>query len=75
MRNRSKRRHAIDVDVIIDQIFGDSEHAKRKRSLSNAVSGVLNSASLIIHRIGLGLAAVQSLIGKHAIKQGDRIVK
>ena len=75
MRNRGKQRHAIDVKTIIDQIFGNSEHEKRKRSLSNAVSGVLNSASLIIHRIGLGLAAVQDLIGKHAIKQGDRIIK
>jgi len=74
MQNRNKQGHAIDVDRIIDQIFGDSEHVKRKRSLSNAVSGVLNSASLIIHRIGLGLATAQNLLGKHAIKQVDRLL-
>ena len=74
MRNRGQPRQAIDVDRIIDQIFGDSEHVKRKRSLSNAVSGVLNSGSLIIHRIGLGLAAAQNLLGKHAIKQVDRLL-
>ncbi|MCZ6803389.1 MAG: hypothetical protein O7D86_05510 [Proteobacteria bacterium] len=57
----------------MEKIVGDSEHRKRKRSLSNAVSGVLSSASLIVHRIGLGLAVAKDLLGKHAIKQADRL--
>ena len=73
-QGQNKQRGTIEVETIVDQIFGDSEHVKRKRSLSNAVTGVLNSASLIIHRIGLGLAAAQDLIGKHAIKQVDRLL-
>jgi len=74
MRNQSKRLRTIDVKTIIDSIFGDSEHAKRKYSLSNAVLGVINSGSLIVHRIGLGLSLAQNLLGKHAIKQGDRLL-
>ncbi len=74
MRNQSKQLRAIDVEKMVDSIFGDSEHAKRKCSLSNAVFGVLKGASLIVHRIGLGLASAQNLLGKHAIKQVDRLL-
>jgi hypothetical protein len=66
--------HPINVAKVIENIFGDSEHAKRKQSLANAALGVINSASLIVHRIGLGLAAAQDLLGKHAVKQVDRLL-
>jgi len=63
-----------DVDFYINSIFGDDIHAKRKTSLANAALGVLSSASLIVHRIGLGLATARQLTGKHAIKQVDRLL-
>ncbi len=34
----------------------------------------VESASLIVHRIGLGLAAAKKLLGKHAVKQVDRLL-
>src|ERR1700689_2246363 len=80
MKNRivmliqGERLNTIDVKYVVDNIFGDSEHEKRKRSLANAALGVINSASLIVHRIGLGLAEAQNLFGKHAVKQVDRLL-
>lgn len=64
----------LDIERIVENIFGDSEHAKRKQSLANAALGVINSASLVVHRIGLGLASAKKLLGKHAVKQVDRLV-
>ncbi|MBI2791347.1 MAG: hypothetical protein HYX61_05265 [Gammaproteobacteria bacterium] len=49
-------------------------HVKRQESLANAVLGVISSASLIVHRIGIGLANSKKLFGKHAIKQVDRLL-
>lgn len=66
--------HSLNVEKIVDNIFGDSEHAKRKQSLANAALGVINSASLVVHRIGLGLASAKKLLGKHAVKQVDRLI-
>lgn len=63
-----------DVDFYINSIFDNDMHAKRKASLANAALGVLSSASLIVHRIGLGLASAKRLAGKHAIKQVDRLL-
>lgn len=71
---QGERLNTIDVKYVIDNIFGDSEHEKRKQSLANAALGVINSASLIVHRIGLGLATAQNLFGKHAVKQVDRLL-
>jgi hypothetical protein len=65
---------SLDVKKVVDDIFGDSEHEKRKLSLANAAIGVLSSASLIVHRIGLGLATAKKLLGKHAVKQVDRLL-
>ena len=48
----------IDVEGIVTNIFGKSEHLKRIKSLSNAALGVISSGSLIIHRIGRGMATV-----------------
>lgn len=74
MLTQEDRLNPIDVKQIVDNIFGDSEHEKRKQSLANAALGVVNSASLITYRIGLGLAAAKDLYGKHAVKQVDRLL-
>lgn len=66
--------YVANIEELIERIFADSQHAKRKQSLANAVLGVINSASLIVHRIGLGLASAQKLLGKHAVKQVDRLL-
>jgi hypothetical protein len=68
------RLNSVNVETIVDNIFGDSEHAKRKLSIANAALGIINSASLIVHRIGMGLAAAKKLLGKHAVKQVDRLL-
>lgn len=63
-----------DVKGMIDHIFCENMHSKRKESLANAALGVISSGSLIVHRIGLGLAKTKKLFGKHAIKQVDRLI-
>lgn len=74
MRIQGEHLHSFNVEHVIDHIFGDEMHAKRKYSLANAILGVISSASLIVHRIGLGLARAQMLLGKHAVKQVDRLL-
>lgn len=64
----------INVTEILTSIFGSSIHSKRQQSMSNAVLGIINSASLIVHRVGLGYALEHNLSGKHAIKQVDRLL-
>ena len=49
-------------------------HAKRVLSLANAALGVLTSASLAIHAIGQGLAQALGKLGKHGVKQVDRLL-
>jgi hypothetical protein len=68
------RLNSIDVKCVVDDIFGSDVHEKRKKSLANAALGVISSASLIVYRIGLGLAAANGLFGKHAVKQVDRLL-
>ena len=57
-----------DVHKTLKNIFGDSHHSKTIHSIANAALGVINSASLIIHRIGRGLAEALNLSDKHAVK-------
>jgi len=59
---------------IIERMAGESMHAKRLQSLTNAVVGVVNAVSLSIHAIGAGLAEATGLNTKHAIKQVDRLL-
>jgi hypothetical protein len=58
----------------VDELFGETLHSKRVRSLSDAVTGALHAASLSIHAIGIALAATAELTQKHAIKQVDRLL-
>ena len=59
---------------LVDWMVGESLHAKRVESLTNAVVGVVNAVSLSIHAIGAGLAQMSGLNAKHAIKQVDRLL-
>jgi hypothetical protein len=71
---QGERVDYLDIEKIIGNIFGDSMHEKRQESLANAVLGVISSASLIVHRIGMGLAHAKKLYGKHAVKQVERLL-
>jgi hypothetical protein len=62
------------VGRLIDWMAGESLHAKRVQSVTNAVVGVVNAVSLSIHAIGAGLAHTSGLHAKHAIKQVDRLL-
>lgn len=64
----------INVYAVILPIFKNYEHHKRIISIANAALGVIASGSLIIHRIGRGLAKMLNLSDKHAIKQVDRLL-
>jgi hypothetical protein len=62
------------VGRLIDGMAGESLHAKRVQSVTNAVVGVVNAVSLSIHAIGAGLAQTNGRHAKHAIKQVDRLL-
>ena len=55
-------------------IFAEDLHAKRVASLANGALGVMTSASLAVSIIGHSLAQARGLLGKHAIKQVDRLL-
>jgi hypothetical protein len=59
---------------LIDWMAGESSHAKRVQSVTNAVVGVVNAVLLSTHAIGAGLAQTTGLNAKHAIKQVDRLL-
>src|ERR1700710_276166 len=62
------------VNRFLSDLFEGDMHAKRVVSLSNATLGVVRTASLAVHTIGLGLALARGLVTKHAIKQVDRLL-
>lgn len=77
MRLHGATKQVINHGMIsntITNIFDDEMHAKRVLSLTNAVQGVLQSASLAIHAIGHGLSVAQGTASKHTIKQVDRLL-
>ena len=75
-RRRAKRGQFRfnDIHQFLQSLFDESLHAKRVYSLANATLGVMTSAALGIHAIGLGLAQARGLLTKHAIKQVDRLL-
>jgi hypothetical protein len=73
-RRLSPRLKPKSVRRFVDELFGDTIHARRVDSLGDAVSGVLHAASLAIHAIGRGLAAAKGIHPKHATKQIDRLL-
>lgn len=60
------------VGRLIDGMAGESLHAKRVQSLTNAVVGVVNAVSASIHETGAGLAQTAGLEPKQAVKQVAR---
>jgi hypothetical protein len=64
----------IDAEGIVEEIFTDTMHQKRQRSLAHAAMGVLASESLFLHEMGAGLARIRLLNKKHATKQIDRLL-
>jgi hypothetical protein len=62
------------VHTFLTGLFDGDLHAKRVLSLANATLGVVMTASLAVHTIGLGLARARGLNTKHAIKQVDRLL-
>lgn len=68
---RLQPRH---IRRFVDELFGDSIHARRVDSLADGVTGVLHAASLAIHAIGRGLAAAKGIHAKHTTKQLDRLL-
>ena len=63
-----------DIMEFITRLYGGDLHAKRVLSLANATLGILASASLAIHAIGQGLAQALGKLGKHGVKQVDRLL-
>jgi hypothetical protein len=49
------------ISKFVKDVFKGSLHAKRQLSLANAALGVINSGSLVIHKIGHGLAKERGL--------------
>lgn len=54
--------------------LGEDMHSKRIDSLSDAITGVMTSQSLIVSKIGEGLSEAKGTLPKHAKKQVDRLI-
>ena len=52
--NKKEIEQKRDVSGVIEEIFGKDLHYKQKDSLGYAAMGILESESLILHRIGKG---------------------
>lgn len=64
----------LDIQSIVRSIFGEELHKKRQLSLSYAALGLLQSESLFLHEMGLGMAESRGVNKKHATKQIDRLL-
>lgn len=67
-------RDLVDIQTIIESIFGKELHKKRQLSLAYAALGVFQSELLFLHEIGLGMAESRGVNKKHATKQVDRLL-
>ncbi|MCL2824576.1 MAG: IS4 family transposase [Polyangiaceae bacterium] len=56
------------------EVFGESMHAARLRSLGNGVVGVVNAAVLAIHAIGQAYARCARIMPRSGVKQIDRLL-
>jgi hypothetical protein len=62
------------VQNYVDEVFGETLHAKRIESLANGAIGVIAGGLLGVTAIGQALAEVRDLSPKHAVKQVDRLL-
>ena len=69
-----KIEEKINILEMIKEIFGTHLHPKQKISIGYAALGLLQSESLILHRMGQGLAQARHVEKKHATKQIDRLL-
>lgn len=58
----------------VDDAVGDTLHAKRVLSLSQATTGVIHAGALGVNAIGRALAFSQDTLAKHGVKQVDRLL-
>ena len=61
------------VGRLIDGMAGESLHAKRVQSVTNAVVGVVNAVSLSIHALGVETLAGHSVDQAADTFRGDHI--
>lgn len=64
----------VEIEPIVNTIFGENLHKKRQESLSYAAIGLLASGSLLLHEMGTGMAFARGVNKKHATKQIDRLL-
>jgi hypothetical protein len=62
------------VGKFVDKIFGETEHARRVQSFTNAVVGITHVAVLAIHAIGQAYAQIAGISAKSGVKQVDRLL-
>lgn len=74
MKIQGQELNSFDVETLVRKLFSTTQHSKRLESIANAALGIISSASLIVHRIGRGMAAALNLSDKHAVKQVDRLL-
>ena len=74
MKNFKQISQTINISSVVEEIFGHDLHHKQRDSLAYAALGLLESESLILHRMGQGLAKARGIEKKHATKQIDRLL-
>ena len=63
----------VKIKNYLNDLFETNIHAKRIKSIANAVQGVIASTSLALSMVGQGLAVSQGKVTKHCKKQVDRL--
>ena len=71
---RSSAINEEQVHTFLEALFGEDLHAKRVLSLSLATLGVVHAASLSVYAIGQAVALARGTLGKHGVKQVDRLL-
>ncbi len=74
MKIQGQELNSFGVKSFVTNLLAHTQHSKRVESIANAALGIISSASLIVHRIGRGMAAELNLSDKHAVKQADRLL-
>lgn len=70
----AKSEKLVNIQSIIESIFGKELHKKRQLSLAYATLGLFESESLFLHEMGLGMAQSRGVNKKQATKQIGRLL-